>query len=90
LDKEKPRYLGPLIVVSRTKIGAYSMCELDGVVLHNPIAQFCMIPYLARKSITLPEGFEDIGKARLDEMEEQDVGEGFARHTIWGGFKRGG
>ena len=35
-----------------------------------------MIPYLARKSIFLPEGFTDIGKARLDEMEEQDVVEG--------------
>jgi hypothetical protein len=77
LDKKmKPRYLGPLIVVSRTKRGAYIVCELDGAVLHNPIAQFRVIPYLARKSIFLPEGFEDIGKARLDEMEEQDVIEG--------------
>ena len=77
LDKKmKPRYLGPLIVVSRTKRGVYIVCELDGAVLHNPIAQFQVIPYLARKSISLPEGFEDIGKARLDEMEEQDVVEG--------------
>jgi hypothetical protein len=35
-----------------------------------------VIPYLARKSISFPEGFEDIGKARLDEMEGQDVVEG--------------
>jgi hypothetical protein len=55
LDKKmKPRYLGPLIVVSRTKRRAYIVCELDGVVLHNPIVQFRVIPYLARKSITLP------------------------------------
>ena len=74
--KMKPRYLGPLIVVSRTKRGAYIVCELDGAVLHNPIAQFRIIPYLARKSIFLPEGFTDIGKTRLDEMEEQDVVEG--------------
>ena len=77
LDKKmKPRYLGPLIVVSRTKQGAYIVCELDGAALHNPIVQFCVIPYLARKSIFLPEGFTDIGKARLDKMEEQDVVEG--------------
>ena len=77
LDKKmKLRYLGPLIVVSRTKRGAYIVCELDGAVLHNPIAQFCVIPYLARKSIFLLEGFTDIGKARLDEMEEQDIVEG--------------
>ena len=35
-----------------------------------------MIPYLARKSIFLPERFMDIGKTRLDNMEEQDVVEG--------------
>ena len=69
----KPRYLGPLIVVSRTKRGVYIVCELDGAVLHNPIAQFRVIPYLARKSIFLPKGFTDIGKARLYKMEEQDV-----------------
>ena len=77
LDKKmKPRYLGPLIMVSRTKRGAYIVCELDGAVLHNPIVQFHVIPYLARKSIFLPEGFTDIGKTRLDKMEEQDVVEG--------------
>ena len=77
LDKKmKLRYLGPLIMVSRTQRGAYIVCTLDGAVLHNPIVQFCVIPYLARKSIFLPEGFTDIGKTRLDEMEEQDVVEG--------------
>ena len=77
LDKKmKLRYLGPLIMVSRTKRGAYIVCKLDGAVLHNLIAQFQMIPYLARKSIFLPERFTDIGKARLEEMEEQDVVEG--------------
>ena len=77
LDKKmKPRYLGPLIMVSRTKREAYIVCELDRAVLHNLIAQFHVIPYLARKSIFLPEGFTDIGKARLDKMEEQDVVEG--------------
>ena len=59
--KMKPRYLGPLIVVSRNKGGAYILCELDGSVLQNPIAQFRVLPYFARKSIFLPEGFIDIG-----------------------------
>ena len=77
LDKKmKPMYLGPLIMVSRTNRGVYIVCELDGAVLHNPIVQFHAIPYLARKSIFLPEGFTDIWKTRLDEMEEQDVVEG--------------
>ena len=38
--KMKPRYLGPLIVVSRNKGGAYILCELDGTVLHRPIAAY--------------------------------------------------
>ena len=63
-------------MVLRSKRGVYIVCELDGAVLHNLIAQFHVIPYLARKSIFLPEGFTDIGKTRLDEMEEQDVVEG--------------
>ena len=74
--KMKPRYLGPLIVVSRNKGGAYILCELDGSVLQNPIAQFCVLPYFARKSIFLPEGFINIGVDRLREMEEQDFVEG--------------
>ena len=74
--KMKPRYLGPLIVVSRNKEGAYILCELDGSVLQNPIARFCVLPYFARKSIFLPEGFIDIRADRLREMEEQDFVEG--------------
>ena len=74
--KMKLRYLGPLIVVSRNKGGAYILCELDGSVLQNPIAWCHVLPYFARKSIFLPEGFIDIGADRLREMEEQDFVEG--------------
>jgi hypothetical protein len=35
-----PRYLGPLIVISRDLGGAYILSELDGTVLHQPIATF--------------------------------------------------
>ena len=38
--KMKLWYLGPLIVVSRNKGGAYILCKLDGSVLQNSIAQF--------------------------------------------------
>lgn len=67
--KMRPRYLGPLIVVSRNQGGAYIVCELDGSVLDRPIAAFRVIPYLARKSIALPDNFADISTARLREME---------------------
>jgi hypothetical protein len=67
--KMKPRYLGPLIVISRNYGGAYIVCELDGSVLHRPIAAFRVIPYFPRSSITLPDSFIDIDTKRLREME---------------------
>ena len=73
--KMKPRYLGPLIVVSRNKGGASIICELDGSVLHRPIAAFRVLPYLARKSIELPDGFIDIDTQRLRQMEDMDLPE---------------
>ena len=68
----RPRYLGPLIVVSRNYGGAYILSELDGSVLHRPITAFHVIPYLARKSIPIPEQFIDIPESRLKELEETD------------------
>ena len=66
--KMRPRYLGPLIVVSRNKGGAYVLCELDGAVLHRPVAAFRLLPYLARRTIPLPDNFADISDRRLSEL----------------------
>jgi hypothetical protein len=63
------RYIGPLIVVSRNYGGAYILAELDGTVLHRPIAAFRLLPYFARKTIPLPPDFIDIDDTRLREME---------------------
>ena len=46
--KMKQRYLGPLVVVSRNKGGAYVLAELNGAVLDRPIAAFRVAPYFAR------------------------------------------
>ena len=74
LDKKmKPRYLGPLVVVSRNKGGAYILAELDGTVLQSPSAAFRVIPYHARKRIELPANvheFIDISSRTLREMRE--------------------
>ncbi|SJL12108.1 uncharacterized protein ARMOST_15529 [Armillaria ostoyae] len=51
--KMKPRYLGPLVVVHRTKVGNYILAELDGAIIRSKIAAFRVVPYLARKSIDL-------------------------------------
>jgi hypothetical protein len=73
--KMKPRYLGPLVVVLRNKGGAYILCELDGSVLHRPVAAFRLMPYFARKSIEIPENAIDISLKQLREMEQMDMPE---------------
>ena len=38
--KMLPRYIGPLVVISRNRGGAYIICELDGSIWDHPVAQF--------------------------------------------------
>ena len=69
--KMRARYIGPLIVISHNKGGAYIICELNGSVFDRPVAAFRVIPYFTRKSLLLPDldKFIDIPRARLQEME---------------------
>ena len=69
--KMRPRYLGPLVVISRNRGGAYIVCELNGSVFDRPIAAFRIVPYFARKSLPLPDldHFLDVSRQRLLDME---------------------
>ena len=69
------RYIGPLIVISRNKGGAYIICELDGSVFDRPVATFRVIPYLARRSLAIPnlQDFIDVPRKRITEMEEGEI-----------------
>ena len=69
--KMRARYIGPLIVISRNKGGAYIVSELDGSVFDRPIAAFRVIPYFARQHIEIPPLDEliDISAQRLRELE---------------------
>ena len=73
--KMKWRYLGPCIVISKSKGGAYIIAEMNGAVFDRPIAAFRVAPYHARSSIELPPlaSLLDISLARLKEMEESTL-----------------
>ncbi|KNZ71663.1 hypothetical protein J132_07829 [Termitomyces sp. J132] len=76
--KMKPHYLGPLVVISRNHGGTYIICELDGSVLHCPIATFCLVPYFAREHITVPSNAfninpSNINPSQLRELEQTEL-----------------
>ncbi|KAH9075629.1 hypothetical protein EDB83DRAFT_2515288 [Lactarius deliciosus] len=48
LRKMKPRYFSPMVVVKKTRNGAYRLAELDGAVSKLRFAAFRLVPYHAR------------------------------------------
>ena len=71
--KMRPQYLGLLVVISRNWGGAYILCELDGSVLHWPVAAFRLVLYLARESIPIPTNTFNINTNRLRILEETNL-----------------
>ena len=71
----RARYIGPLVVISRNKGGAYIICELNGSVFNRPVAAFRVIPYFTRKSLTLPDldNFLDVPPDQIQAMESSEV-----------------
>jgi hypothetical protein len=73
--KMKPRYLGPMVVIRRTKGGAYLVAEMNGAMFQERIAAFRVIPYEARHSIQIPakiQRFIDISEETLAELVDDD------------------
>jgi hypothetical protein len=51
--KCKPRYFGPMLVVSRSQGGSYRLAELDGSVSKLKFAAFRIIPYHPRSPTSI-------------------------------------
>ena len=81
-DRTKPRYLGPIVVIRRTKGGSYILGELDKSLSKLQYAAFRLIPYLPRvardiqsipitKLLDLPQ--EELEKITHDSGNHLDV-----------------
>ena len=78
--KMRARYLGPYLVVSRNRGGAYILSELDGAVFDRPVAAFRVLPYFARRDpIAFRPDVLDVDTQRIRELEAStDKGDGIA------------
>ena len=56
-------------------VGRYIICDLDGMVMHSPVAAFWIVPYFARDNIDHSdlEQHIDVSAARLRELEDTTV-----------------
>nr|GAT42396.1 predicted protein [Mycena chlorophos] len=72
--RNRERWWGPLVVVRRTKGGAYIVCEFNGAVWQKKIGRWRVIPYEQRRTLTLGPRIEelvDVSRGALDELENE-------------------
>lgn len=74
--KMAARYLGPVIVIRRTRGGSYIIAEMDGSVFQSKIGQFRVVPFEQRKAIKLPDNIHDLIDLSAETLEEMIKDEG--------------
>ena len=67
--KWKPRYLGPYIVLKRSRNGAYRLAEMDGTPSKLRFAAKRVIPYYLRTKSAIP-----MADLKLENMSEEEDG----------------
>ena len=71
LDKTRPRYYGPMVVLRRTRHGAYRLSKLDGAISRLRYAAFRLIPYHACSRSFIPVT-QIVGSDDLASLEHDD------------------
>ena len=78
MDKTRPRYYGPMVVLRRTRHGAYRLSELDGAISRLRYAAFRLIPYHARSRSFIPVtqvvGGDDLASLEHDDSSVRGAG----------------
>jgi hypothetical protein len=78
MDKMKPRYLSPMVILWCTRNGAYHLGELDGAISKLRYAAFRLIPYHARSRSLIPVthvvGSGDLASLELDDAPATGLG----------------
>jgi hypothetical protein len=72
--RNRDRWWGPLVVVRRTKGGAYIVCEFNGAVWQKKIGRFRVIPYQQRQKLSIGHRIEeliDLSRETLDNLEDE-------------------
>lgn len=85
------RYMGPMVVIRRTRGGSYIVAEMDGTVLRRKVGAFRCLPHIARyEPIELPENIHELIDLSAEELERmvndgQDASQygGIGRHLVF-------
>ncbi|KLO04806.1 hypothetical protein SCHPADRAFT_917886 [Schizopora paradoxa] len=64
--KTKPKFLGPMVVLRRTKGGSYLLSDLNGAISKSRYAAFRLLPYFQRSNSSIPI-------TRIVDLPDEDI-----------------